>query len=104
MDKCTAILFNSVVEGLKILKPYIGEFSIDPIPASYPNGEAMHSHLVAFNVILGLDDPTEEETMKLKTLGWIFDGEYVTLYCPNIYEVPTMEELKKAKNEVQSKV
>jgi hypothetical protein len=50
------------------------------------------------------DDPTEEETMKLKTLGWIFDGEYVTLYCPNIYEVPTMEELKKAKNEVQSKV
>lgn len=104
MDKCTARLFNSIVEGLKILKPYIGEFDVDPIPKAYPSGEAMHSHQVAFNVILGLEDPTEEETMKLKTLGWVFDGEYVTLYHPNIYKVPTMEELKKAKNEISSKV
>jgi hypothetical protein len=48
---------------------------------------------VAFNVILGIDDPTEEEVIELKLLGWIFDVEYVTLYCPNIYQVPTREEL-----------
>lgn len=93
MDKMTEELWNSVVKGLSILKPYIAEFSIDPIPNSFPNGAPDHSHLVAFNVILGIDDPTEEEIIELKLLGWIFDVEYVTLYCPNIYQVPTREEL-----------
>lgn len=89
MDKMTEALWNSIVRGLTILKPYIGELSIDPVPNSFPNGAPNHSHLVTIGVILGLDDPTEDEKAELQSLGWVFDNEYVTLYHPNIYEKVT---------------
>lgn len=94
MNKFAKELYASIVEGLRILQPYIGELDVECVPQSYPNGTAQHSHQVVFSIILGSEDPTVEETMKLKTLGWVFDGEYVSLYHPNIYEVPTIEELK----------
>lgn len=93
MDPMTLQLWTSIVRGLTILKPYIGELNIDPVPDSFPNGAPNHSHLVTIGVILGLEEPNEEETIELKTLGWIFDGEYITLHVPNIYVVPTREEL-----------
>lgn len=97
MHQLTLELWTSIVRGLTILKPYIGELNIDPVPNSFPNGAPASSHLVTIGVIMGVDEPTEEETMELKTLGWIFDVEYVTLYVPNIYVVPTMEQLKGEK-------
>ena len=97
MEPMTLQLWTSIVRGLTILKPYIGELSIDPVPNSFHNGAPDHSHMVTIGVILGLDDPTDEEKMELRSLGWVFDVEYVTLYVPNIYVVPTMEELKAEK-------
>lgn len=86
MDTRTEKLWNSVVRGLTILKPYIGELDMDSVPKSFPNGTPDHSHTVYIGVILGLEDPNEEEMAELKSLGWIFDGQYVTLYHPNIYQ------------------
>ena len=100
MDKLNLQLWNSIVRGLTILKPYIGELDVRPVPDCFANGAPNHSHLATINVILKVEDPTEEEQMELMTLGWVFDVEYVTLYVPNIYEVPTMQELllKKSKS------
>lgn len=99
MNKPTLKLFNSLVNGLTILKPYIGELSVDPIPNSFPNGTPDNSSGCAICVILGVDEPTVEEIVELRLLGWVFDYPYVTLYSPNIYQVPTRESLSGLKLE-----
>lgn len=95
MNELTLQLWTSIVRGLTILKPYIGELNINPVPNSFPNSAPDHSNMVTICVILGPTDPKDEEKMELRSLGWVFDIEYVTLYVPNIYVVPTMEELKR---------
>jgi hypothetical protein len=72
--------FDAVVRGLAILEPYIDQFSIDPVPASFDNGAPAHSHSASINIILaGVDEPTESEQAELVKLGWSIDWPYYTL-------------------------
>lgn len=89
-------LWESIVTGLTILKPYIADYlDIDPIPNSFMNGAPDHSHQCTIGITVGKEEPTEEEIIELKLLGWVFDYPYITLYIPNIYKVPTREEAEK---------
>jgi hypothetical protein len=80
VDALTLKTFIPIVQGLTILEPYIAVLNVNPVPASFDNGAPARSHSVTVGVIMGIDWPTDEETAKLKSLGWVFDDDYVTLY------------------------
>lgn len=85
MDKPSQKLWDSLVKGLTILKPYIAELDINPIPDCFPNGTPNYSSMCTVGIILNENAIEEDEIRELAKLGWIYDDPYITLYHPNPY-------------------
>lgn len=68
---------KNLLKGLNVLKKYASDFSLVPVPNSYPNGTPAFLHRAYLHVQVPFENQllADRDLATLGSLGWYMDGD-----------------------------